>query len=101
MRVTDPLLVCRRWPGVACVACAALQETNGDIEEAKAWLRKKGILKSASRAERQASMGFVVVATRGRHRAAIVEVRLWHRGVRVLAVLTCVCMGVLAGGWHR
>lgn len=54
--------------------CTALESESGDVEKAKEWLRKKGVLKSATRADRVASMGFIGLATAGHSRAAIVEV---------------------------
>ena len=52
---------------------AALEAENGDIEKAKEWLRKKGILKSASRQDRSATAGYVGVSVMGTSRAAMVE----------------------------
>jgi elongation factor Ts len=52
----------------------ALEETGGDIEEAKKWLREKGLAGAAKRDERQASEG-AVAAVRNGTAAAIVELR--------------------------
>mgnify|MGYP001440909798 FL=1 len=51
----------------------ALAETNGDIEAAVDWLRKKGLPKAAKKAGRVAAEGLVAVESSG-HTAAIVEV---------------------------
>jgi elongation factor Ts len=51
----------------------ALAETNGDIEAAVDWLRKKGLSKAAKKAGRVAAEGLVAVESAG-HTAAILEV---------------------------
>ncbi len=51
----------------------ALVETGGDIEAAGDWLREKGILKAAKKADRIAAEGLIGVATSGTS-AAVVEV---------------------------
>ncbi|QFU16408.1 translation elongation factor Ts [Microvirga thermotolerans] len=51
----------------------ALAETNGDIEAAVDWLRKKGLSKAAKKAGRVAAEGLVAVESSG-HAAAILEV---------------------------
>ena len=51
----------------------ALNETNGDMEAAIDWLRKKGISKAAKKAGRAAAEGLVGVAT-GNGAGALVEV---------------------------
>lgn len=51
----------------------ALQETDGDIEAAIDWLRKKGLAKAAKKAGRTASDGLVAYAIDGT-RGAVVEV---------------------------
>ncbi len=51
----------------------ALQESNGDIEQAIDWLRQKGLASAAKKAGRVASEGLVGVSTDGK-KAAIVEV---------------------------
>ncbi|MCB8820689.1 translation elongation factor Ts [Microvirga rosea] len=51
----------------------ALNETNGDIEAAVDWLRKKGLSKAAKKAGRVAAEGLVAVESSG-HTAAILEV---------------------------
>lgn len=51
----------------------ALVETGGDIEAASDWLREKGILKAAKKADRIAAEGLIGVATTGTA-AALVEV---------------------------
>ncbi len=51
----------------------ALVENNGDIDAASDWLREKGILKAAKKADRIAAEGLIGVATNGAS-AAVVEV---------------------------
>lgn len=51
----------------------ALVENNGDIEASSDWLREKGILKAAKKADRIAAEGLIGVATSGTT-AALVEV---------------------------
>jgi elongation factor Ts len=60
--------------GAGMMDCkAALAETNGDVEAAIDWLRKKGLSKAAKKAGRVAAEGLVAVESAG-HTAAIVEV---------------------------
>lgn len=60
--------------GAGMMDCkTALAETNGDMEAAQDWLRKKGITKAAKKAGRAAAEGLVGVATGG-HVGALVEV---------------------------
>ena len=60
--------------GAGMMDCkAALAETNGDIEAAVDWLRKKGLSKAAKKAGRVAAEGLIAVELAGRT-AAIVEV---------------------------
>lgn len=51
----------------------ALVENNGDIEASADWLREKGILKAAKKADRIAAEGLIGIATSGKA-AALVEV---------------------------
>jgi len=51
----------------------ALVETSGDIDAASDWLREKGILKAAKKADRIAAEGLIGVASTG-NAAALVEV---------------------------
>ena len=51
----------------------ALMETNGDMEQAVDWLRKKGLASAAKKASRIAAEGLVSVAVEG-NRGAVVEV---------------------------
>jgi elongation factor Ts len=51
----------------------ALVETSGDLDAASDWLREKGILKAAKKADRIAAEGLVGVASSG-NAAALVEV---------------------------
>jgi elongation factor Ts len=60
--------------GAGMMDCkTALSESNGDMEAAMDWLRKKGITKAAKKAGRAAAEGLVGVATGG-HIGALVEV---------------------------
>ncbi|MEI9993320.1 MAG: translation elongation factor Ts [Rhizomicrobium sp.] len=60
--------------GAGMMDCkTALIETNGDMEAAMDWLRKKGITKAAKKAGRAAAEGLIGVATGG-HIGALVEV---------------------------
>lgn len=60
----------RERTGVGMMDCkAALTETNGDIEAAIDWLRKKGLAKAAKKAGRTAAEGLVGVITEGKHGA--------------------------------
>jgi elongation factor Ts len=60
--------------GAGMMDCkAALGETNGDMEAAIDWLRKKGISKAAKKAGRTAAEGLVGVAV-GDNAGALVEV---------------------------
>ena len=60
--------------GAGMMDCkAALSETNGDMEAAIDWLRKKGISKAAKKAGRAAAEGLVGVAV-GKGTGALVEV---------------------------
>ncbi|HKD23955.1 MAG TPA: translation elongation factor Ts, partial [Rhizomicrobium sp.] len=60
--------------GAGMMDCkTALAETNGDIEAAIDWLRKKGLSKAAKKAGRVAAEGLIGVAVGG-DSAALVEV---------------------------
>ncbi len=64
----------RDLTGAGMMDCkAALTETDGDVEAAVDWLRKKGLAKAAKKAGRVAAEGLVAVESAG-HNAAIVEV---------------------------
>lgn len=64
----------RERTGAGMMDCKqALNETNGDIESAIDWLRKKGLSRAAKKADRVAAEGLVAVASTGRH-GAVVEV---------------------------
>lgn len=66
----------RKATGAGMMDCKrALQETGGDAEAAKDWLRKKGLAGAAKRATRTAADGAVTVAV--------------DKGVAVLVELTC------------
>jgi elongation factor Ts len=64
----------REKTGAGMMDCKkALGETNGDVEAAVDWLRKKGLAAAAKKAGRVAAEGLVAVATKGT-RGAVVEV---------------------------
>jgi elongation factor Ts len=64
----------REKTGAGMMDCKkALTENNGDIDASADWLREKGILKAAKKADRIAAEGLVGVATSGTT-AALVEV---------------------------
>src|ERR1700692_5054336 len=52
----------------------ALEETGGDMEKARQWLREQGLAGAAKRSDREATQGAVALAVSGRN-AAIVELR--------------------------
>ena len=60
--------------GAGMMDCkAALTETNGDMEQAIDWLRKKGLSKAANKADRIAAEGLIGVSVSGKT-GAVVEV---------------------------
>lgn len=64
----------REKTGVGMMDCKqALAETNGDMEAAVDWLRKKGLSKAAKKSDRVAAEGLVAVADSGTA-GAVVEV---------------------------
>ena len=64
----------REKTGAGMMDCKkALQETNGDMEEAITWLREKGISKAAKKASRIAAEGLTKAVSKD-NKAAIVEV---------------------------
>src|ERR687886_106748 len=64
----------REKTGAGMMDCkAALAETQGDVEAAIDWLRKKGLAKAAKKAGRTAAEGLIAVESSG-HTAAMVEV---------------------------
>jgi elongation factor Ts len=64
----------REKTGAGMMDCkAALKETDGDIEAAVDWLRKKGLAKAAKKAGRTAADGLVAVLTEGA-KGIVVEV---------------------------
>lgn len=63
----------RETSGAGMMDCKkALVECSGNIEEAKDWLRSKGIVKAAKKADRVAAEGLVAIASDG-NKAAVVE----------------------------
>ena len=62
----------REKTGAGMMDCKkALNETNGNLEEAVDWLRKKGLAAAAKKAGRVAAEGLVGVATQGTTGAAV------------------------------
>jgi elongation factor Ts len=49
----------------------ALQESDGDFDAAKKWLREKGLAQAAKRSERQSTQGAIAVANTGSAAAAV------------------------------
>lgn len=65
----------RRLTGAGMLdAKRALQETGGDMDAARQWLREQGLAGAAKRADREVSQGAVALAV-GAGAAAIVELR--------------------------
>jgi len=65
----------RRATGAGMLDCKrALEETGGDMEKAKQWLREQGLAGAAKRSDREATQGAVALAVSDRD-AAIVELR--------------------------
>jgi elongation factor Ts len=65
----------RQARGAGMMDCKrALQESGGDVEAAKLWLREQGLAGAAKRSDREATQGAVAVATAASG-AAIVELR--------------------------
>jgi elongation factor Ts len=63
----------RETTGAGMMDCKkALSETNGNLEEAIDWLRKKGLAKAAKKADRAAAEGLVAVYSEGK-KASIIE----------------------------
>src|SRR5437764_12826131 len=64
----------RERTGAGMMDCkTALAETNGEMEAAIDWLRKKGLSAAAKKSGRTAAEGLVGVATKG-NAGAIVEI---------------------------
>jgi elongation factor Ts len=64
----------REQTGAGMMDCkAALGETNGDLESAAVWLRKKGLSKAAKKAGRIAAEGLIGIAVKGT-KGVVVEV---------------------------
>ncbi|OPB35822.1 translation elongation factor Ts [Bartonella taylorii] len=64
----------RELSGAGMMDCkAALAETNGDMEAAVDWLRKKGIAKADKKAGRTAAEGLIGIASKGSS-AVLVEI---------------------------
>jgi elongation factor Ts len=65
----------RQTTGAGMLDCKrALEESDGDVERAKVWLREQGLAGAAKRAGREASQGAVALAVEAGS-AAIVELR--------------------------
>lgn len=63
----------RAQTGAGMLDCKkALEETNGNMEEAITWLREKGISKAAKKSSRIAAEGLALVKTKG-NKAVVVE----------------------------
>lgn len=67
----------REMTGAGMMDCKkALTETNGNMDEAVDWLRKKGLASAAKKAGRVAAEGLVAIANDGDKSAGIVEVNI-------------------------
>ena len=51
----------------------ALQESGGDVTEAKAWLRKKGLAGAQAKASRATDQGLVAIAVKQKKAAVVLE----------------------------
>lgn len=73
---TDDIKLLRESTGAGILDCKkALQETNGDIDAAIDYLRKKGLATAAKKASREANEGLVSAQVSNNHRTgAMVEV---------------------------
>ena len=61
--------------GAGMMDCkSALQETDGDVEAAKQWLREKGLAASAKRSDRENTQGVVAMVVDG-NVGAMVELK--------------------------
>src|ERR1700744_2980619 len=64
----------REKTGAGMMDCkAAIEETDGDVEGAVYWLRKKGLAKAAKKAGRIAAEGLIGIAVKGT-KGVVVEV---------------------------
>lgn len=64
----------REETGAGIADCReALKEANGDLEKAKVWLKKKGLDKASSKAEREVKAGVVDVYSHGGKVGVLVE----------------------------
>ncbi|MBT6068287.1 translation elongation factor Ts [Candidatus Peregrinibacteria bacterium] len=74
MTVTlDQIKELREATGISTMACKkALEASNGDVDAAIEALRKKGEIKSAERADRNATQGVIAIAQEG-NKAAMVK----------------------------
>ena len=78
----------RESTGAGMLDCKkALTETNGDMEQAVDWLRKKGLASAAKKASRIAAEGLVAVAVDGNAVCAIqphmvIRTSRMYRGLR-------------------
>jgi len=86
----------REKTGAGMMDCkSALSETNGDVEAAIDWLRKKGLAKAAKKSGRVAAEGLVGVATRANF-GVVVELNSETDFVARNADFQALARGVLA-----
>ena len=65
----------REETGAGIAGCReALKESDGDLAKAKQWLKKKGLDKASSKAEREVKAGMVEVYSHGGRVGVLVEV---------------------------
>ncbi len=67
----------REETGAGMMDCKkALEESNGDMEKAREWIRQRGLAKAEKKADREAKEGYVAAYVHSNNRiAALVEIR--------------------------
>jgi len=67
----------REETGAGMLDCKkALEESNGDMEKAREWIRQHGLAKAEKKADREAKEGYVAAYVHSNnHIAALVEIR--------------------------
>lgn len=75
MTLTEQIKILRETTQAGMMDCKkALEETNGNIEEATKWLREKGIAKAAKKLSAIAAEGIVAVVANNNNKAVIAEI---------------------------
>lgn len=71
----EDIKLLREQTGAGIADCReALKQSSGDLEKAKQWLKKKGLDKASSKAEREVKAGLVEVYSHGGKVGVLVEV---------------------------